>query len=131
MRDMAGAYNVADQGDTTQGMITTFLAKLIGCKFGYYSRTLSKLGDLQLVAEEANNYHLSPWLTICAEQGVDTQIVPFLEQENLDGSHICVSGKRILETGFCYEYPKLALELVRESILFMVQGRLLPNILNS
>jgi len=84
-----------------------------------------------MIAEEANKIHMNPWAEICGESGVDSPISPFVEEENLSGSHICIDGSRIAQTGFVYQVPRVMPELLTENLRILIESGVLPNILNS
>ncbi|CAG9320097.1 unnamed protein product [Blepharisma stoltei] len=130
-KDLNGVFNVADPSNTTQEDVNRILQDLFKVKCSYYSRTISNLASLHAVAEEANQIHMAPWAELCAESGVDSPISPFVEEENLNGSHICVDGSRITQTGFAYQHPRITAELLTESLGLLIEAGVLPNILNS
>lgn len=128
---MTGVWNISDPASTTQEDVNRILQTLFKVKTDYYSRTISNLASLQMIAEEANKLHMLPWSQICAENGVDSPISPFVEEENLSGSHICIDGSRVTQTGFSYQYPHITLELINESLLVLIESGVLPNIFNN
>lgn len=129
LKDFDGVFNVSDNSDTTQGDFSKIIQNLFGIKANYYSRVISNLASLQTVAEEANEIHMQPWSEICSEAGVDCPIYPYVEQENLDGSHMSIKANKLLSTGFVLEYPRITAESVRNSLQFLIQGGVIPNIL--
>jgi nucleoside-diphosphate-sugar epimerase len=130
LKDAEGVFNVSDNGDTKQANFAEIVQSLFGIKTEYYSRILSNMASLQGVAEEANEIHMKPWAEICSENGVDSPIYPYVEQENLEGSHLAVNNEKLIRSEFQLEYPVLTLESVRESLRFLTEAQVLPSIFN-
>jgi nucleoside-diphosphate-sugar epimerase len=130
LKDAEGVFNISDNAQTTQDDIGRVIQALFNVKADYYSRVISNLASLEAVAEEANSMHMTPWAEICAEGGVDCPLYPYVEQENLDGSHLAVTSSKLLSAGFSLEQPRLTPESVRQSLEFLIAGRVIPNILH-
>ena len=130
VKDFEGVYNVTDDAGTTQGDVGRVVQELFGIRTEYYSRIISNMASLTVVAEEANEIHMTPWGEICAEGGVECPIYPYVEQENLDGSHLAVNNQKIRSTGFEFFQPRVTAENVRESLNFLIEAGVLPRILN-
>lgn len=129
LKDMEGIFNISDSADTKQHDISKVIQTLFNIKTHYYSRVISNFASLQTVAEEANEIHMQPWSEICGAGGVDCPIYPYVEQENLDGSHVAVAPGKLLSTGFTLLHPQVTPDNIRSSLQFLVQARVLPNIL--
>ena len=128
LKDLSGVFNVSDGANTTQDDISKVIQNLFGIKATYYSRVISNFASLQAVAEEANEIHMQPWAEICEEARIDCPIYPYVEQENLDGSHLAINSSKLMSTGFVLEYPRVTPETVRASLLFLIESRIIPNI---
>lgn len=130
LKDFDGVFNVTDNAATTQGDIGRVVQELFGIRTEYYSRVISNMASLQVVAEEANEIHMTPWGEICGERGIECPIYPYVEQENLDGSHLAVSNLKIRNTGFEFLQNRVTAENVRESLTLLIEAGVLPSILN-
>ena len=128
-KDMQGVFNVSDLADTKQHDISKIIQGLFNITSHYYSRVISNLASLQNVAEEANDMHMPPWAEICAEAGIDCPLYPYVEMENLDGSHVAINSGKLMATGFILQNPEITSEAVRNSLQFLIQARVIPNIL--
>jgi nucleoside-diphosphate-sugar epimerase len=129
VKDLEGVFNVADSADTKQEDIGKVIHSIFGIKAEYYSRIISNLASLQAVAEEANEIHMGPWAQICQEKGVDSPIYPYVEEENLDGSHLAVNTAKLQGVGFVFQVRAVTQENVRESLRVLIEARVLPDIL--
>lgn len=128
LKDCEGVFNVSDSGDSKQGSFAEIVQGIFGIKVEYYSRILSNMASLQAVAEEANEIHMAPWGEICSENGIESPIYPYVEQENLEGSHLAVNNQKLIGSGFVLEYPVMNLETVRESLRMLTEAQVLPNV---
>ena len=129
LKDLEGIFNVSDGSDTKQDDISRVIQTLFNIKSAYYSRVISNLASLQEVAEEANEIHMQPWAEICGEAGIDCPLYPYVEQENLNGSHMAINSSKLMSTGFTLEIPRVNPDSVRSSLEFLIQSGILPNIL--
>lgn len=129
LKDFEGVFNITDGADTKQEDFSRIIESLFHIRANYYSRIISNLASLQAVAEEANEIHMAPWGAICSEAGVDCPIYPYVEQENLDGSHMALNNQKLLATGFSFEQPRLTEENVRQSLNWLIEYQVIPNII--
>jgi len=124
-------YNLADDNDTSQGSLCPILESLFKIKTGFMGNIKSKVATavaMKAVAETANDKHLKPWSDLCKANKISTTpLTPYLDEELLYDNPLSVDGSAIVkETGFQYQYPKLSLELVRESLDYHIKNGSFP-----
>ena len=122
-------YNLADKGDTTQGIIAQLVSDLFQIEHGYFGTILSNVAKLHMTSatEESNEKHLAPWSEACTRDGVtNTPLSPYIDQELLYNKHLHVDGRRIEGTGFTYEVPQVSRELLWEVVDDYVTCTLFP-----
>jgi nucleoside-diphosphate-sugar epimerase len=123
-------YNLGDSNDTTQGSLCPMLEQIFGIKTDFIGSIKSKLATsvaMKTVAETANEKHLKPWSDICKASNITTSpLTPYLDEELLYNNDLAVDGSAITSTGFKYEYPKLTLELLKESLNYHVKNGYFP-----
>jgi len=126
---LGAIYNLADKGDTDQGVVNDLLEKVFVIKTGFYGAILSNLAkvDIKGVAEEANDKHLKPWSEVCKKAGiVNTPLTPYIDPELLYNNSLSADGTLIESTGFKYEIPAPTEALIREQIEYFVKQNLFP-----
>jgi len=129
--DKGTVWNLADKGDTDQGIVNEILETIFGIKSGFLGSTVSTLAKVNLkgVCETANDKHLKPWSDICKEAGiVNTPLTPYLDVELLSNNSLAVDGSKITTLGFEYRHPKINVELVREMIDYFTSQNLFPKL---
>jgi len=128
-------YNFADQSDTNQGSVCSMLEQIFGIKTGFMGNMKSKVATsvaMKTVAETANDKHLKPWSDLCKENKISTTpLTPYLDEELLYDNPLSVDGTLITkDTGFNYQYPKVTIELLKESLQYHIKnGAFPPNLI--
>lgn len=127
-------FNVVDEGDTTQGLISTLISDIFGISHDYYGYALSMIckADMSSVVEEGNDKHMGPWAEACCSSGVEnTPLTPFMDQELLYNKNLFMDGSRLKSLGFSCEIPVLTtqslLEIVHDYADMMLFPRFLIN----
>lgn len=65
--------------------------------------------------DESNEKHLEPWSVACQRDGItNTPLSPYIDQELLYNRHLHIDPTKIEGTGFKYEVPCVAVELLKE-----------------
>ncbi|PWU99010.1 hypothetical protein C4B63_10g444 [Trypanosoma cruzi] len=116
-------YNVVDDGDTTQGSLNAVLESMFKVKTGYFGALMSNLASLKLeeLVEEANDGHMEPWTKMLREHGISvTPLSPYLEPELLYDNPLAVDGSKLRALGFRCSCPKVAKELLDDSLDYWV-----------
>lgn len=126
-------YNLADETNLDQGMLNTWLGKMFKVKIDFAGSMVSNLAKLQLesIASDANDKHVPIWHTLCQESKMkDTPVSPYIDQELLRGTDMCVDGKAIAkETAFkAYSQPKITYESIVALIEYMQKQGTFPNV---
>jgi len=123
-------YNIADSCGTTQGSICPILESLFGIKTGFMGNMKSKVATsmaMKMVAETANEKHLTPWSELCKQHKISTtQLTPYLDEELLYDNPLSIDGTAICSTGFKYTHPQVTQELVRESLNYHIKNGSFP-----
>ncbi|KAJ3383254.1 hypothetical protein HDU92_004289 [Lobulomyces angularis] len=123
-------YNLADEGDTDQGLVNDLIQQIFGIDTGFQGTVMSTFAKLNLetVTEEVNDKHLQPWAELCKTGGVvNTPLTPYLDKELLKDNALSVDGKKIVtELGFVYQVPKMTVEKLKEVVDDFVELNLWP-----
>jgi nucleoside-diphosphate-sugar epimerase len=123
-------FNLADTGDTDQGVINKLLESIFGIKTSFMGTVKSKLATaiaMKTVAETANEKHLKPWSDLCKSKNINnTPLTPYLDEELLYNNAYSVDGTKITKLGFSYKHPELKEETLRETILGFVSLGFFP-----
>lgn len=124
-------YNVADKGDTDQGMVCGMLATMFGIKVGYHGVLINNAARLKMnyACEAANEKHLEPWNELTKAHSLNTPLSPYLDREVLGDKHLCVDGTKIEETGFRYSHPVLTIEALRAQTEYAIAQGIFPPVL--
>ncbi|KAK2168956.1 hypothetical protein LSH36_13g22038 [Paralvinella palmiformis] len=122
-------YNLADQGDTTQGKIADIISDMFDISHEYIGTLASKMANLSIdeVIQDINDKHMTPWGEACQKDGIsNTPITPYIREDVLMHRHQFVNGTRILKTGFTYDHPTLTKDLLKEVLDDFIAMNLYP-----
>jgi len=122
--EVGKAYNLADKNDTDQKKLNVILEKLFGIKIGHMGvlkSEASKLLPIDQLVSEVNAEHAPTWSKMISEAKLEySPLSPWLDEEALLNSSMCVDGSAIEKTGFTYEKPNVTEELLRDEIKYAV-----------
>ncbi|KAL0271796.1 UNVERIFIED_CONTAM: hypothetical protein PYX00_008784 [Menopon gallinae] len=127
-------YNVVDDSDTTQGIISSFVSDIFNINHDYWGSAISTLAkaDLSCVVEEVNDKHMGPWAEICMKDEIyNTPLSPYIDKELLSNKHLYLDGTKLRKTGFIYSVPHLSVERLEEVLLDYRLMNLFPSSLIS
>jgi len=121
-------YNLADDVDLSQGVLTSWLGSLFQIKTDFFGKLVSnvvKLG-LQSLASDANNEHIPIWDSICREHGIaNTPLSPYIAAELLSNTSLCIDGTKItkeLPSFKSYKHRVSEVEVKNQIDFFVAQG---------
>ncbi|XP_020293084.1 uncharacterized protein LOC109859338 [Pseudomyrmex gracilis] len=123
-------YNLVDEGDTTQGFISSVVSEIFNINHDYWGTALSTLAkaDMNSVVEEVNDKHMGPWAEACRKDGVENSpLSPYIDQELLYNKHLYLQPGKLSKTGFTYLYPKLTKTALKEVLNDYVSMRIFPH----
>ncbi|GMI43410.1 hypothetical protein TrCOL_g118 [Triparma columacea] len=122
-------YNLADSGNSTQGLINGLLGETFGIDVGFVGRIISNVARIHMdgVVEVANEKHMRPWSELCTKHNISTVLSPYISRELLQAKNVNVDGGKIVEdAGFVYDRERIrrediveCLEEASEAKLFM------------
>jgi nucleoside-diphosphate-sugar epimerase len=130
--DATGAvevYNLVDDGDTTQGSVNAVIEELFRVETGFYGTMTSTFAQYKLedLVEDANEELTTGWSDLCRATNIqDSPLSPIIDKELLTNHHLALDGSKIKATGFQCSCPKLTTALVRDSIKYWTDLRMLP-----
>ncbi|XP_034235426.1 uncharacterized protein LOC117641845 [Thrips palmi] len=127
-------FNVVDDGDTTQGLISNLISEIFGINHDYYGHALSMMCkvDMGSVVEEGNDKHMGPWAEACSAGGVEnTPLTPFMDQELLYNKNLYLDGSRLKKLGFTCDVPSPNIQKLMEIVLDYADMNLFPRYLIS
>lgn len=122
-------YNVVDDGNTTQGLISEIVSNLFQINHDYWGNALSTIvkGDLSSVVEEVNDKHLAPWAKACRNDGIDnTPLSPYMSEELLYNKNLYLDGRKLKSCGFTVSIPKLTKDNLSQIIRDYVEMKVFP-----
>lgn len=94
----ARAFNIADAGDTSQGVMAGIIHSLFDIPTGFQNPLINAFAKLNLdsVVEDVNEDVLQPWADLVAEKGITRPgpIGPFMEKELLKDCDLCLDTGR-------------------------------------
>lgn len=125
-------YNVVDDGNSTQGVVSQLVSELFNISHDYWGSTLSNIVkvDLTNAIEEINDKHLGPWADACRRDGIDnTPLSPYMHEELLYNKHLNLDSGKIMITGFTVSVPRITLEHLRNIIQDYVEMKVFPHTL--
>ncbi|XP_058798681.1 UDP-glucose 4-epimerase isoform X2 [Phymastichus coffea] len=124
-------YNLVDNGNSTQGSISSIISEIFNINHDYWGNTLSSIAkmDMNGVVEEINDKHMEPWAEACNKDGVEnTPLSPYIDQELLQYHHLHLRpGKLSENTGFTYMYPQMTKELLKQVLEDYVAMKIFPH----
>ncbi|KAL7293658.1 hypothetical protein TKK_0012737 [Trichogramma kaykai] len=126
-------YNVVDEGNSTQGTISSIISELFNINHDYMGVTLSFLAkmDMTTIAEEINDKHMGPWAEACNIDGIqNSPLTPYIDQEILYNRSVGSSlppAKLLQDIHFQYNYPKLTKEALKEVLDDYVDMKIFPH----
>ena len=128
--EAGSVYNVADLGDTRNQTITALLESIFRVKVDYLNAALRKLASsaAEMVCEQANEKHMTPWSELCAEQGVNTSLSPFLELEDMKGLPIALDTTKIRALGWTPAFPTLTKAALLQQVQLLVETGAWPQV---
>ncbi|XP_066994011.2 uncharacterized protein [Anabrus simplex] len=122
-------YHIVDQGDTTQGIVSSLVSDIFNINHDYWGTTLSKIckTDMETVVDEVNDKHMGPWAEACSRNGVEnTPLTPYIDQELLYNKHLYLDGSKLLSTGFTFSVPQISRDKLKEILDDYVAMNLFP-----
>ncbi|KAJ8675158.1 hypothetical protein QAD02_010944 [Eretmocerus hayati] len=123
-------YNLVDEGNSTQGSISSVISELFNINHDYWGTALSSLAkmDMNAVVEEINDKHMGPWADACNKDEVENSpLSPYIDQELLHNQNLYLyPGKLSQDTGFTYMYPSLTKEALKEVLDDYISMKIFP-----
>lgn len=122
--DAERAFNIVDEGDTSQGRIAELISQHFGIKTGFANSLISSFArfNLDSVAENVNEEMLQPWADLLQKKGINRcPITPFMEMELLRDADLCMSGKKAREV-LKWEIPEARKKLDKTSLEGIVKS---------
>ncbi|CAG5134376.1 unnamed protein product [Candidula unifasciata] len=110
-------YNLADKGDTTQGLISSLISELFDINYDFLGSIFSNLARVRMtdIVDDINEKHMRPWSDACQRDGVsNTPLNPFIDQELLYNKPLYIDGSKIETTGFVYTVPQLRVSSLQQ-----------------
>lgn len=110
-------YNVVDDGNTTQGIVTELLSDIFQISHYYYGNTLSNLvkADINSLVEEVNDKHLVPWAEVCQRDEIEnTPLSPYMSEELLFKKHLYLDGTKLKKLNFELSVPVISKAYLEE-----------------
>lgn len=125
-------FNLADSSDSDQGSINALLEQLFGIKTGFQGGLISMMASklsMRSVAEEANDRHVEPWHEMLKAAGIsNTPLSPYIDKELLYDNPLRINGAKIESTGFKYQHPKIANDLLAPQLHTAISMKLFPDV---
>ncbi|KAI6653625.1 hypothetical protein LOD99_3520 [Oopsacas minuta] len=119
-------YNLADKGSTTQGSLCEVLSAYFGIKYSFIGSLVTHAVGVEDAKEYSNEKHVAPWTALCALEGINTSITPYLNEELLTDYEVCVNGSKIEALGFQYIVPEFNLDRLKEVVDDLVARQQFP-----
>ncbi|XP_028402731.1 uncharacterized protein LOC114525548 [Dendronephthya gigantea] len=122
-------YNLVDNGETTQGIISDLVCQLLGIEHDYHGTIISNFARLNMtdIVDESNEKHLEPWSEACQRDGIEnTPLSPYLDQELLYEKHLSLDGSKLEGTGFNCEHRQPTTGNLKEVLEDYVKLGLFP-----
>lgn len=92
------AFNIVDQGDTSQGTLATIFGSIFGIPTGFQGTLISSFArfNLDSVVDDVNEEILQPWADLLKESGIKDggPLSPFMEKELLKDCNLCLNAGR-------------------------------------
>ncbi|KAL8766003.1 MAG: hypothetical protein Q9209_007092 [Squamulea sp. 1 TL-2023] len=97
------AFNIVDQGDTSQGTLASIFSQIFDLKTGFQGSLISSFArfNMESVVDDVNEEILGPWAEILKENGIADSgpLSPFMEKELLRDCDLCLDpgkARRVL-----------------------------------
>ena len=74
----------------------------------------------------SNEKHVGPWTDLCALDGINTSLTPYLDEELLTDYEVSVNGSKIESLGFQYTVPEFNLDRLKEVVDDLIARQLFP-----
>lgn len=117
------AFNVVDDGDTSQGDMAAIISELFGISTGFQNALVNTIArfNLESVVDDVNEDALQPWAELLAEKGIARAgpIGPFMEKELLRDCDLCLNAgraKAVLGWRIGEGREKMSVEAVRSVV---------------
>ncbi|CAH1974618.1 unnamed protein product [Acanthoscelides obtectus] len=81
-------FNVVDYDDSSQGSIWKILCSLFGIKVDFTGDLMSRLSDVTMAAEQANERIMATWDEVMKEEDMYTPLSPHIYPEQLISNHL-------------------------------------------
>lgn len=98
------AFNIVDNGDTSQGTLATLFGSIFNIQTGFQGTLISTFArfNLDSVVDDVNEEILQPWADLLKENGIaeNGPLTPFMEKELLKDDHLALNpakAERVLE----------------------------------
>lgn len=93
------AFNIVDQGDTSQGTLATIFGAIFGIPTGFQGTLISSFArfNLDSVVDDVNEEILQPWADLLQASAVKDgggPLSPFMEKELLKDCNLCLNAQR-------------------------------------
>jgi len=99
--DALRAFNIVDEGDTSQGQLAVMIRETFGIPTGFTNSLLSSFAkfNMESVCDEVNEELLDPWADLLLEKGITRvgPINPYMEKELLRDADLCLNGRKARE----------------------------------
>ncbi len=114
-------FNVVDDGDTSQGTMSTLIGDIFKIETGFQGQLISTFARMNInsVVEDVNDETLGPWAELLEESKITRPgpLNPFIEKELLKDADLAMDGSRFKKVlGFEYQKPKITKEDVEHVI---------------
>ncbi|KAL8681639.1 MAG: hypothetical protein Q9186_002236 [Xanthomendoza sp. 1 TL-2023] len=91
-------FNIADQGDTSQGTLASIFSQIFDIKTGFQGSLISSFArfNMESVVDDVNEEILGPWAELLKENGITDSgpLSPFMEKELLRDCDLCLDTGR-------------------------------------
>ena len=95
------AFNIVDEGDTSQGTLATIFGSIFSIPTGFQGTLISSFArfNLDSVVDDVNEEILQPWADLLKESGIKDggPLSPFMEKELLKDCDLCLNASRAAE----------------------------------
>ena len=94
------AFNLVDDGDTSQEMLADLVANIFEIETGFQGSVISQFAKLNLdsVIDDVNEEILQPWADLIKKKGLDggqgSPLSPFMEKELIRDNDLCLSNAK-------------------------------------
>ncbi|KAL8944240.1 MAG: hypothetical protein Q9211_000670 [Gyalolechia sp. 1 TL-2023] len=92
------AFNIVDQGDTSQGTLATIFSQIFDLQTGFQGSLISQFArfNMESVVDDVNEEILGPWAELLRENGITDSgpLSPFMEKELLRDCDLCLDANK-------------------------------------